>query len=95
MRQRNGAASSPNGDALAISTAADAPTPETAAVVETPFPWGPAASLSASTSSFVAPGQIIGAALLLLGSLIYTGWAAGAGREARAGSPLLSVAPIT
>jgi len=53
------------------------------AYAATPSPWGPDGDLSKGALDFVAPGQIIGAALLLLGSVLYTGWAACVGRERR------------
>ena len=58
----------------------------------TPFPWGPG---DTTPTEFVAPAQILGAALLLVGSLLYTGWAACFGRPLpRTDSLLDVVAPI-
>ena len=64
------------------------------AYVQTPAPWGPAATVSPSAADFVAPGQIIGAVLPLLGSLLYTAWAAVVGRTRAQLEPLLSVVPV-
>lgn len=54
------------------------------AYAATPAPWGPGGALPQSELNFVAPAQIVGALLLLIGSILYTGWAACFGREKRA-----------
>ena len=60
------------------------------AYAQTPAPWGPAGTLSAAAKAFVAPGQIVGAAFLLIGSLLYTAWAACVGKAAKTkAAPLL------
>jgi len=41
-----------------------------------PPPWGPNTHEAAEPTSLICPGQIIGSLLLLLGSIIYTYWAA-------------------
>ena len=69
------------------------------AYAETPQPWGPMAANATlpngqAAHDFIAPGQILGAALLLLGSLLYTAWAACVGRERPAPEPLLNVQPV-
>lgn len=64
------------------------------AYAQTAAPFGPAGTVSAGAAAFVAPGQILGAALLLVGSLLYTAWAAFVGR-ATATEPLLNVVPIS
>ena len=57
---------------------------------ETPYPWhGPHAVYASSARDFVAPGQIIGAFLLLLASLCFTLWAACVGRPRAVTEPLL------
>ena len=61
------------------------------AYAQTPFPWGPVGSVSKGAAAFVAPAQIIGAALLFVGSVLYTAWAALVGREKAAPEPLLNV----
>lgn len=52
------------------------------AYAQTPFPWGPAGAWGAGATGFVAPAQIAGAVLLLVGSVLYTAWAALVGRAA-------------
>lgn len=60
-----------------------------------PPPNGPGAKLSAQATDFIPPAQVAGAVLLLIGSLIYTGWAAFVGRERRArADPLLDITPV-
>ena len=57
---------------------------------ETPFPWGAGGTLSTGESAFVAPAQIIGALMLLLGSIVYTAWSAELGGKATAVDALLT-----
>ena len=60
------------------------------AYAETPFPWGPDGTLSDGESAFVAPAQIVGALMLLLGSILYTAWSAELGGKSPAVEALLT-----
>ena len=61
----------------------------TIAYRSTGAPWGPGAQVVGSAADFIAPGQIVGSALLLVGSILYTYWAAAFGRISKT-EPLLT-----
>ena len=63
----------------------------------TPAPWGPGAALSPAWGDFLGPGGILGFSLLLLGSIIWTAWAAchhAGSRIVMPPEPLLNVMPV-
>jgi len=63
------------------------------AYLSTPKPGGPEIDIGGAVS-FIAPGQVTGACLLLCGSLMYTAWSYVLGRKTVEPEPLMSIMPI-
>ena len=63
------------------------------AYLGTEEPGGPGLDMG-SASRAIGPGQVTGACLLLIGSLMYTGWSYVLGRKAAQPEQLISIFPI-